>query len=78
MVEGGLGVTLLPELTLEAGILKGTHLVARPFTTQVPSRTIALVARASTARSAELDLLAGFITELHARASSRTPARKTK
>jgi LysR family hydrogen peroxide-inducible transcriptional activator len=28
MVEGGLGVTLLPEMTLKAGILNGTSLVA--------------------------------------------------
>src|SRR5262249_8480682 len=31
MVEGGLGVTLLPEMTLKHGVLKGTRLVARPF-----------------------------------------------
>ena len=31
MVEGGLGVTLLPEITLKAGILNGHALVARPF-----------------------------------------------
>lgn len=30
MVEGGLGVTLLPRITLDADILKGTRLVARP------------------------------------------------
>lgn len=30
MVEGGLGVTLLPEITLKAGLLKGTRLIARP------------------------------------------------
>ena len=50
MVEGGLGVTLLPEITLKAGILKGTRLVARPFATHVPSRTVALVARPSGSR----------------------------
>jgi LysR family hydrogen peroxide-inducible transcriptional activator len=78
MVEGGMGVTLLPELTLEAGILKGTHLVARPFTTQVPSRTIALIARASSARRVELDLLADFIVEQRARAQPRATLRKAK
>ena len=31
MVEGGMGVTLLPEITLKAGLLKGTRLIARPF-----------------------------------------------
>ena len=45
MVEGGLGMTLLPGITLEAGILKGTRLVARRFSPPAPSRTLALVAR---------------------------------
>lgn len=56
MVEGGMGVTLLPEMTLKAGILNGTHLVARPFATEVPSRTIALAMRreGSVGREAEL------------------------
>ena len=45
MVEGGLGVTLLPGITLEAGILKGTRLVVRSISPTAPSRTLALVAR---------------------------------
>jgi LysR family transcriptional regulator, hydrogen peroxide-inducible genes activator len=60
MVEGGLGVTLLPGLTLEAGILKGTGLVARPLAPPGPSRTLALVAR-PTARRRDTDLLAEFL-----------------
>src|SRR5262249_43477114 len=43
MVGGGLGVTLLPRITLDAGILKGTRLVARSLTSPAPSRTLALV-----------------------------------
>lgn len=61
MVEGGLGVTLLPETALKSGILAGTRLVARPFSGSVPARTLALVSRATVARSADLDLLAGFL-----------------
>src|SRR5689334_11561148 len=53
MIEGGMGVTLLPEMALNGGILKGTHLVSRPFATQVPSRMIALVARPSSARKTD-------------------------
>jgi LysR family hydrogen peroxide-inducible transcriptional activator len=60
MVEGGLGVTLLPVLTLEAGILKGTGLVARPLAPPAPSRTLALVSR-PTARRRDTDLLAEFL-----------------
>ena len=80
MVEGGLGVTLLPELTLKAGILKGTRLIARPFSSQVPSRTIALVSRPAGARRADVELLAAFFQQ-HYRAQSKVRAasrRKTR
>ena len=60
MVEGGLGVTLLPEIALKAGILNGTTLIARPFSTRVPARTLALVTRRSSARSRDVELLADF------------------
>ncbi|HEV7502175.1 MAG TPA: hydrogen peroxide-inducible genes activator [Vicinamibacteria bacterium] len=63
MVEGGLGVTLLPGITLDAGILKGTRLVARPFAAPAPSRTLALVTRRTSARRAEADLLAEFLID---------------
>lgn len=63
MVEGGLGVTLLPEITLKAGLLNGTHLVARPFSTEVPSRTLALVSRPTAARAGDYALLAGLTAE---------------
>jgi len=63
MVEGGLGVTLLPGITLEAGILKGTRLVARRFSPPVPSRTLALVARRTSPRRRDADLLADFLID---------------
>jgi LysR family hydrogen peroxide-inducible transcriptional activator len=75
MVEGGLGATLLPEMTLKAGILNGTTLVARPFSTQVPARTIALVARPTSAHRRDLDLLAELIGE-QARRATRTASRR--
>ena len=67
MVEGGLGVTLLPKITLDAGILKGTRLVARPFSSRAPSRTLALVARRTSPRLRDADLLAEFLIEQHRR-----------
>lgn len=67
MVEGGLGVTLLPRITLDAGILKGTRLVARPFASPAPSRTLALVARRTSSRLGDADLLAEFLVEQHRR-----------
>jgi len=63
MVEGGLGVTLLPRITLDAGILKGTRLVARPFSPPEPSRTLALVTRRTSPRRRDAELLAEFLLE---------------
>jgi LysR family transcriptional regulator, hydrogen peroxide-inducible genes activator len=71
MVEGGLGVTLLPGITLDAGILKGTRLVARPFSPPAPSRTLALVTRRTSSRRADADLLAEFLLEQHRRAGRK-------
>jgi LysR family hydrogen peroxide-inducible transcriptional activator len=67
MVEGGLGVTLLPKITLDAGILKGTRLVARRCSSPAPSRTLALVARRTSPRVRDADLLAEFLIQQHRR-----------
>jgi LysR family hydrogen peroxide-inducible transcriptional activator len=77
MVEGGLGVTLLPEMMLKAGVLTGTRLVGRPFATRVPARTIALVARRSTPLHRDFDLLAEMILDQHRTATRpRTASRR--
>jgi len=68
MVEGGLGVTLLPEITLKAGLLKGTRLIARPFASPAPARTLALVARRASPRVRDAQSLADSIMEQHRRA----------
>ena len=70
MVDGGLGVTLLPGIALESGILKGTRLVARPLAPPAPSRTLALVARRTSPRRHDADLLADFLID-HRRRSAR-------
>jgi len=67
MVESGLGLALLPELALRSGVLTNTELVARPLAPPAPRRTIALVARQTTARGAELDALADFLVDLRKR-----------
>jgi LysR family hydrogen peroxide-inducible transcriptional activator len=73
MVEGGLGVTLLPRITLEAGILKGTRLVARPCSAPAPSRMLALVARRTSPRLRDAELLVEFLIERHGAASAGAP-----
>ncbi|MCA3267517.1 MAG: hydrogen peroxide-inducible genes activator [Azospirillum sp.] len=57
MVDNGLGVTLLPDLAIDAGLLKGTALAAVPVD-GAPSRELALVWRKGTARAPEFRLLA--------------------
>lgn len=58
MIDNGLGVTLLPEMAIDAGILKGTSVVARPLDAERPSRRIALVWRKGSPRANEFRLLA--------------------
>lgn len=67
MVESGLGLALVPELALRSGVLTHTGLIARPLAPPAPWRTIALVARHTTARGAELDALAEFLIDLRKR-----------
>jgi LysR family hydrogen peroxide-inducible transcriptional activator len=73
MVEGGVGVTLLPGITLDSGILKATRLVARRCARPAPSRTLALVCRRTSPRRRDADLLAEFLVE-ERRRSARTDA----
>jgi len=58
MVDNGLGLTMLPEMALEAGILDNTDVVARPLKGRSTSREIALVWRTNSPRSDEFRLLA--------------------
>lgn len=64
MVDSGLGLALVPELAIQAGLLASTRLVARPLASPAPKRTVALVARRSTARAAEFAALAEHIQEI--------------
>ncbi|HUC62549.1 MAG TPA: hydrogen peroxide-inducible genes activator [Alphaproteobacteria bacterium] len=64
MVDNGLGVTLLPELAIDAGILRGTRLVTRPLAGTPPVRKIGLVWRRGTGRQEEFELLAQELAAL--------------
>ena len=58
MVDNGLGLTMLPEMALDAGILNGTDVVARPLRSDAANREIALVWRKNSPRAEEFRLLA--------------------
>lgn len=58
MVDNGLGLTMLPQMAIDAGILHETEVVARPLKGKAPSREIALVWRKNSPRGDEFRLLA--------------------
>jgi LysR family hydrogen peroxide-inducible transcriptional activator len=64
MVDNGLGITLLPQLAIDGGILKGTAIRVLPAPGQPPSREIGLVWRRGTGRQREFELLANVLTQL--------------
>jgi LysR family hydrogen peroxide-inducible transcriptional activator len=58
MVDNGLGLTLLPKMAIDAGILNHTNIVARPLKSDNATRDIALVWRTNSPRRSEFQLLA--------------------
>ncbi|TCZ60881.1 hydrogen peroxide-inducible genes activator [Roseicella aquatilis] len=71
MVANGLGVTLLPEMALEAGILRGLDLSALPLEGEAPYRRIGLAWRRSSGRKETFRRLAAA---LQAELARDTPA----
>ena len=58
MVDNGLGLTFVPGMAIEAGILAGTDIDAKPLRSDHPYRQIALIWRRSSPRESEFQLLA--------------------
>jgi LysR family hydrogen peroxide-inducible transcriptional activator len=58
MVDNGLGVTFVPGMAIDAGILEGTGVEARPLRSAHNYRQIALIWRRSSPRETEFRLLA--------------------
>ncbi|RHW17429.1 hydrogen peroxide-inducible genes activator [Sphingomonas gilva] len=61
MVDNGLGVTMLPRMAIDAGILDGTDVEARPLEADNPARRIALVWRKASPREKDFRLLAELL-----------------
>lgn len=66
MVDNGLGLTLIPEMAVEAGLLLGTDVQARPLEADHATREIALIWRTNSPRREEFMMLASALRELRA------------
>jgi LysR family hydrogen peroxide-inducible transcriptional activator len=70
MVANGIGVTLLPQMALDARILSGTDVEIRHFKERNVARSIGLMWRKKTPRRAEFTLLGKFIAGQYDRAAA--------
>ncbi len=61
MVDNGLGVTMLPEMAVDAGLLLSTNVVTRAIESDFDKRTIALVWRKNSPREKEFGMLAEIL-----------------
>jgi len=66
MVDNGLGVTFVPAMAIEAGILEGTGVEARRLRSDHGYRQVALVWRRSSPREQEFRLLAETLSKIAA------------
>ena len=64
MVAGGLGVTLLPRLALEGGVLAGAEVAIRPLAGAGACRTLGLVFRPNAPRADAYHTLGGVLSSL--------------
>ena len=64
MVDNGLGLTFIPSMAIEAGILEGTDVDAKPLGSDHGYRRIALIWRRSSPRESEFQLLAGTLRRI--------------
>ena len=74
MVDNGLGVTFIPSMAIEAGILDGTQVDAKPLSSTHGYRRIALIWRRSSPRESEFQLLAAALRRIMAEISPELEA----
>ena len=74
MVDNGLGLTFIPAIAIEAGILDGTEVDARPLRSAHSSREIALIWRRSSPRESEFQMLATALRQIIADVVPRSSA----
>ena len=64
MVDNGLGLTFVPAMAIEAGILDGTRVDARPLKSDNGFRSVALIWRRSSPREQEFQMLADTLRQI--------------
>ena len=64
MVDNGLGLTFVPAMAIEAGILDGTRVDAKPLRSDHGFRRISLIWRRSSPRESEFQLLASSLRKI--------------
>jgi LysR family hydrogen peroxide-inducible transcriptional activator len=64
MVDNGLGLTFVPSMAIEAGILAGTHVEAKRLHSDFGYRRIALIWRRSSPRETEFEMLAAALRQI--------------
>lgn len=64
MVDNGLGITFIPSMAIEAGILEGTRIDAKPLRSDHGFRQIALIWRRSSPRDSEFQLLGAALSRI--------------
>ena len=64
MVDNGLGLTFIPSMAIEAGILDGTGVEAKPLRSERGYRQIALIWRRSSPRESEFRMLADSLRSI--------------
>ncbi|MCH8614891.1 LysR substrate-binding domain-containing protein [Sphingomonas sp. SM33] len=64
MVDNGLGLTFVPAMAIDAGILDGTRVDARPLKSDHGFRRVALIWRRSSPREEEFQLLADTLRKI--------------
>lgn len=71
MVDNGLGLTFIPAMAIEAGILDGTRVAAKPLRSDHGFRRIALIWRRSSPRESEFQLLSKSLRRIVGELSPR-------
>ena len=73
MVDNGLGMTLVPAMAIDSGILAGTTVITRLLEAPHASRHIALAWRRGSPREAEFRILANALRDASRPPASRAP-----